>query len=142
VETKTIDWSKQFAAIHPRRLITGWRSASRPLRAIASLLLAAMVISVLYQNLVGGYEVLTLITPVLAYASICVLVWLAWLIALLCGMVLDRVGVLVLLQQIAGVIVGVVVVLLICGAISSMSTSVAVIVGAIIIAFAISNTRR
>ncbi len=101
-----------------------------------------MVISVLYQNLVGGYEVLTLITPVLAYASICVLVWLAWLIALLCGMVLDRVGVLVLLQQIAGVIVGVVVVLLICGAISSMSTSVAVIVGAIIIAFAISNTRR
>jgi hypothetical protein len=116
-----------------------------------------MVLTVLYQHFVEGYDILPVISIILLYAGGFAVVRLLFFLALLCGRALDRIGVLAPLQRTgialfsgARAIVEIALILLVlgglfsmaAGAVASISTPAAVIIGAVIIASAISGARK
>ena len=152
MERKPINWHSKFSSLHPRRATAAWKSSSLGARAIFSVLALTFVLALLYQHVVGRYELLPMIAPVLLYVGLGAGLWLLALLVLLCGMALDRVGVLVWLQLARDFVlkgVGVIFALLLIvgllslikGAFASMSTPMAIFIGAVIIALLMNGSR-
>jgi hypothetical protein len=146
MERQPIDWRSKFLALHPRRALAEWGSSSIGTKVSLSVLTMMLAITLIYQHIIGGYDILPMIAVVLTYAGLGVFFWLLALLALLCGMALDRMGALVWLQHAGASVVNGVGLLffiaLLCWAVASISTPVSVIIAAVIIASAMSSGRK